>query len=309
MKLSRIILVIAVSVLLSGAGFYQYSEKGVTSALTDAFALLREHHQVIMHVHDKKVLKPEQNNHKVRWYSGNEKIASVSQRGTVSAHKIGRTMVYAVGAMHAYKCHVLVEKRRLRSIDCIGDSITYGTGVFPHQKTDSFPALLSHQFTYHVKVRNYGVPSRTLQKEGDEPYVRTGFLKKTEKDQPDVILFMLGTNDCRPNNWNKKRFMKEYEMTIKKLKKITGHPDIYLMIPPQLSMSYPSHATRIKAAYIEKLPGMIKRAGKVCQVHVINLHHILNKKTDYSDKVHPNKKGNQKIVTRIRASLSKEYKL
>lgn len=306
MKLKTILLTIVVSALLLGLGFVEYRQRGVSHLLRNLMA--SESSEVTLHVHDTRLLKVKAYTKNIRWYSGNKKIVTVNKYGRLSAKKAGVTTVYALASMHTYHWQVIVDKAYIHDIDCIGDSITYGTGVRPNQLTDSYPAILSARLFYNVYVRNYGAPFHTLQKEGDQPYIRTGYLSKVENDQPDVILFMLGTNDCKPYNWNKKRFIREYTIMIDRLKKLASHPDIYIMIPPQLSLGQKGH-TRIQSAHIEELPEIIRKIGKSCHVHVIDLHTILNKKTDYYDQVHPNKRGNQKIVDRILAELGDEYNL
>lgn len=306
MKLSRILLTVLVSALLLGLGVFEYSDRGVSRALKRVTTSRSS--DVAMRVHDTHLLKVKAYTKNIRWYSRNKKIVAVNKYGRLYAKKVGVTTVYAVTAIHTYHWQVIVDKAYIHEIDCIGDSITYGTGVRPYQLTDSYPAILNARLSYNVFVRNYGAPSHTLQKEGDQPYYKTGYLNKVETDQPDVILFMLGTNDCKGYNWNEKRFINEYTIMIDRLKKLASHPDIYIMIPPQLSLKRPGH-TKIASANIEKLPKIIRKIGRSCHVHVIDLHTILNKKADYTDQVHPNKRGNEKIVNRILSKLNNEYYL
>ena len=52
------------------------------------------------------------------------------------------------------------------TVACIGDSITFGSGVFKTRQKDAWPSLLEHRFGKNATVLNYGIRGATLQKEG-----------------------------------------------------------------------------------------------------------------------------------------------
>ena len=91
-------------------------------------------------------------------------------------------------------------KKDKKRIACIGDSITFGAGVPNTRKRNAWVYVLHRKLGEDYQVINFGFSGATLQREGDLPYRRLGFLQKVKKAKPDVILLMLGTNDSKPYN-------------------------------------------------------------------------------------------------------------
>ena len=65
----------------------------------------------------------------------------------------------------------------------------------------------------------------------DEKAYRDAIISK-----PDIVVFMLGTNDSKTHNWDEKNFRKDYLSLVNKFKGLTGKSGhkctLYLMIPP-----------------------------------------------------------------------------
>jgi len=57
-------------------------------------------------------------------------------------------------------------------IACVGNSITYGSGVANREK-NAYPEQLQSMLGNTYEVRNFGVGGRTLLKKGDKPYWET----------------------------------------------------------------------------------------------------------------------------------------
>ena len=92
-------------------------------------------------------------------------------------------------------------------VACVGDSITYGHGASDRGKT-SYPAQLQAMLGDGWDVRNFGHNARTALDEGKEwngqggmGYRKSPEFAKAKDCKPDVVLFMLGTNDSKPVNW------------------------------------------------------------------------------------------------------------
>ena len=93
-------------------------------------------------------------------------------------------------------------------IACVGDSITYGHGA-SDRGTKSYPAQLQSLLGDGWKVLNFGHNARTALDEGKEwngqggmGYRKSPEFAKAKAAKPDVVLFMLGTNDSKPVNWD-----------------------------------------------------------------------------------------------------------
>ena len=124
------------------------------------------------------------------------------------------------------------DKKR-RRIACIGDSITFGAGVIRTRKTDAWTSLWGKRLGKGFQVLNYGVSGATLQREGDSPYRKVGYLKRLEKAQPELMLLMLGTNDAKPFNWDEGRYAREYEELVRELRDKPWPHRLVLMAPPK----------------------------------------------------------------------------
>ena len=95
-------------------------------------------------------------------------------------------------------------------VACVGDSITYGHGA-SDRGSKSYPAQLQTLLGEGWDVRNFGHNARTALDEGKEwngqggmGYRKSPEFAKAKDAKPDVVLFMLGTNDSKPVNWDGK---------------------------------------------------------------------------------------------------------
>jgi lysophospholipase L1-like esterase len=90
-----------------------------------------------------------------------------------------------------------------RLVACVGDSITYGSGI-ADRTHDSYPAQLERmlkEFDPAWEVENFGVSGATLLSKGDRPYIRESAYQNALASHPDIVIIKLGTNDSKPQNW------------------------------------------------------------------------------------------------------------
>lgn len=85
-------------------------------------------------------------------------------------------------------------------IACIGDSITYGSGIEDRDK-DGYPAVLQRMLGSGYDVRNYGISARVMTRNGDYPFMDEQAYADARAFLPDIVTIMLGTNDSKPHNW------------------------------------------------------------------------------------------------------------
>ena len=187
-----------------------------------------------------------------------------------------------------------------RRIACIGDSITFGAGVQKTRREHAWTYVWNRALGDAFQVLNYGVSGATLQKEGDFPYLKVGFLKRLVKAEPELILLMLGTNDAKPYNWNRKRFLREYEALVKKLINAPWSHRLVLVTPPRV---FPDEKTGIVGYDIEPGPiqdtvcPTVRSIGEKYSLQVIDLYALTKEHPEYfDDGVHPNIEGNKVIA-------------
>lgn len=71
-------------------------------------------------------------------------------------------------------------------VACVGNSITWGVGVFD-QKNNCYPAQLQHMLGGSNEVRNFGHTGATLLKKGSDSYWHTDAYKDALTFNPDIV--------------------------------------------------------------------------------------------------------------------------
>lgn len=199
------------------------------------------------------------------------------------------------------------DKKR-RRIACIGDSITFGAGVIRTRKTDAWTFLWGKRLGKGFQVLNYGVSGATLQREGDSPYRKVGYLKWLEKAQPELMLLMLGTNDTKPFNWDEGRYAREYEELVRELRDKPWPHRLVLMAPPK---AFPEEQSGVIPFDIQNEPihdsirPLVFSLGEKYDLQVIDLYALTKEHPEYfGDGVHPNALGNRVIAEHLQREIA-----
>ena len=182
-------------------------------------------------------------------------------------------------------------------VACVGDSITAGYGI-PAKKRDthSYPAVLGNLLGSKYKVVNLGASGRTLLREEDMAWVKTGRSKQLKNLKPDIFILMLGTNDSKKKHWiHKDSFERDLEQFIADFKQINKSGKIYLCLPPpafdksgSLSDGDSISGVRIRKEIIP----IIKEVAKKHHLETIDIFSAMRSHPElFSDGVHPNEKG------------------
>lgn len=117
-------------------------------------------------------------------------------------------------------------------VSCVGDSLTYGSGVIKTREMDSYPAQLQKKLgTSHI-VSNFGVRNATASADGDVPYIESNAYKKSLESRPDIVILMLGTNDSKTYNWDAKSYEEGIRNLVQTYRNLNTKPTVYLMISP-----------------------------------------------------------------------------
>lgn len=181
-------------------------------------------------------------------------------------------------------------------IACIGDSITEGAGI-KYQSRYSYPAQLDSLLGNRYQVLNSGKGGTTLQKEGDSPYWNTKEFANTFMFEPDILIIKLGTNDTKPQNWNRERFEMDYQSLLDTLLTIETAPKIYMCVPvPVFGNQWGINDSTLVQGVI---PSIIKIATSN-QIPLIDLNTpLLYDEEFFPDEIHPNEAGAKKVATII----------
>lgn len=178
-------------------------------------------------------------------------------------------------------------------VACVGDSITYGYSI-KHWSKNNYPTVLQQLCGKGYCVNNYGHSGRTVQKEGDFPYVNEKLYHKSLSFHPDVVVLMLGTNDTKAANWcSKERFLEDYKELVLSYQNLPSAPCVYLMSPPPaFSVNGSKVNFGINPCVIKELRQYIQKFADNNHLHYIDIYSVFDDNPElFSDGVHLNAKG------------------
>lgn len=207
-------------------------------------------------------------------------------------------------AAYIYKSIMWPKVMRIGSgpihVSCVGDSITFGLGVFMHRKQWSYQAFLAEILGDEYTFFNYGLSNRTLLSVGNDYYFKEEIGKLAWNTKADILIFMLGTNDSKQSLWDEAQFEKEYRDTIAHYKQMQCFRKIYIMIPPKVFYNRPSKEGYNTLIIEKEVAPIIRRVAAACEVGLIDLYALTSNHGEwFPDRLHPNKEGNRAIAEEI----------
>jgi lysophospholipase L1-like esterase len=172
-------------------------------------------------------------------------------------------------------------------VACVGDSITAGGGAQPGF---SYPEQLGRLLGKDWEVLNCGNSGSTLLSEGNKPYIRQKEYADALASRPDLVIIMLGTNDTKPVNWEKKRgFKKDYQSLIQSFRALESKPRIYICRPVPV---FANGNFGINEHNLEKVLDLVDEIAREENTGLIDMHKALEKQDAlFPDHVHPNNDG------------------
>jgi len=175
-------------------------------------------------------------------------------------------------------------------IACIGDSITYGSGL-PDPATQSYPAVLGAMLGDGFEVRNYGVSGTTMLQNGDHPYWTASAFTQSSDWGPDLVIIMLGTNDSKPWNWQySDEYLRNYREMIQHYASLPSAPAVFICTPCPV---YGENSYSISPTVVEdEIVPRVWVLGDLAEVPVIDVFTAMSGiAEDFPDLVHPNVDG------------------
>lgn len=192
-------------------------------------------------------------------------------------------------------------------IACVGNSITYGSGIQNREK-NSYPAQLQAYLGDDYLVANFGCSGATANSKGDRPYILTTQHKESIDFLPDIVLIKLGTNDSKPQNWRYKDNLKrDYQALIDEYKQLSSHPRIILLTPVRC---YLNPEANIKANIIAgEIREMVEQLAWENKLEIINLYNLFDQEWQqqlFPDRLHPSGIGAGVMAKKIGSYLTRE---
>lgn len=106
-------------------------------------------------------------------------------------------------------------------VACVGNSITYGSGVV-NREVNAYPVKLQGMLGDKYEVGNFGKPGATLLNKGHRPYTQQQEYKDALAFAGDIVVIHLGINDTDPRNWPNYRdeFIGDYRALMQSLREV-----------------------------------------------------------------------------------------
>lgn len=184
-------------------------------------------------------------------------------------------------------------------IACVGNSITYGSGVANRAK-NAYPAQLQNLLGDGNQIKNFGVSGNTLLKKGDYPYWESEKYKEALAFKPDIVYIKLGTNDSKQQNrvHLDSDFETDYKALIQSFKDKNKDVRVVLLLPVP---SFYDDSTAIWNPVIKNQ--IIPKTQKVAfdtNSEVIDLYQLfIDQPNLLPDKIHPSSLGATAIAKRL----------
>ncbi len=197
-------------------------------------------------------------------------------------------------------------------VACVGDSITYGHGIKNWPK-NNYPVLLQKLLGNQYHVNSYGVSGRAVQDNSDQPYRALPHYQESVAYEADIIVFMMGSNDTKPENWFGEEAFKNALMDL--LDDYTQgekKPTIYICTTPACFFTKNSEGELtshdLRPAYAETIAEITRQTAEELGYPVIDIHALTKQNPQWfaKDGVHPNNDGAAAIAQEVFKALTKE---
>lgn len=203
-------------------------------------------------------------------------------------------------------------KRGQKKVACVGDSITYGYGV-SHWAKNNYPTVLNGLLGENYHVGNFGVSGSCVQTTGSEPYAATDVYQQSIAYEADILVFMIGSNDSKPENWQgieafRAHYLKLLDSYLQGKKK----PKVYLGTPAK---AYYMNGILsgvanfdIQPETVDEIVECVREIAKERGYSVIEIHELTKEHPEWFkiDGIHPNADGAAGIAKAVNRVLAQK---
>ena len=192
-------------------------------------------------------------------------------------------------------------------VACIGDSITYGSGI-KTRDIDSYPVRLQKLLGDKYEVKNFGNPGRGILKKSKRGRCKRAFIFMNEHDQaikfePHIVVCNLGINDLMDwGTYGKAEFVPNYRELVQAYKNLDTYPRV--IIWHKLAPLFKGQKF-FGDPRVDSINDAIGKVAKAEAIETIDMSKPFKGKGDlFPDHIHPNAEG-AKIIARFTAELIK----
>lgn len=216
--------------------------------------------------------------------------------------------VFAINASQASAASRKKQKAQPIRVACVGNSITYGTGI-EDRAHDSYPSQLQRMLGERYVVGNFGKPGATLLYHGHRPYVVQKEFKEALAFKGDIAVIHLGINDTDPRNWPNYRdeFVKDYLSIMDSLRAANPKVRFILARMTPIADRHPRFISGTKQWHGE-IQSAIETVARLSGAELIDFHEPLYPYLNLlPDAIHPNPEGAGILAKTVYSGITGNY--
>lgn len=202
-----------------------------------------------------------------------------------------------ISALFLFGIGSYAQSRQFR-IACVGNSITYGSGLKDRLK-ESYPAQLQAILGKGYEVMNFGVSGATMLKKGNKPYWNTPEYAKVMDSSPDLVFIKLGTNDSKLiNRPLMSEYSSDYKEMVQQFLDLPTKPRVVLLLPIK---AFSEEKFGISGKYLkDSIIPMVQGVAYEKNLEILDLYSLFaDQEALLADKIHPNAEGDGIIAKRL----------
>lgn len=193
-------------------------------------------------------------------------------------------------------------------VACVGNSITYGTGIAEREKY-SYPIQLQQLLGDAYEVGNFGRPGATLLNKGHRPYQQQPEFRQALDFAGDIVVIHLGINDTDPRNWPHFRdeFIPDYRALIDSFRVANPKCRILIARLTPIADRHPRFESGTRDWH-DQIQREIEQVAQYANVQLIDFHeplypypHLL------PDAIHPNAQGAALLARAVYEGITGDF--
>ena len=190
--------------------------------------------------------------------------------------------------------------RKVVRVACVGNSITYGTGI-ANRERDAYPSQLQRLLGKDFVVGNFGKPGATLLRHGHRPYFQQTEFRDALQFKADIAVIHLGINDTDPRNWPNFRdeFASDYVALMDSFRKVNPKVRIILARLTPIRYDHPRFDSGTEL-WRREISQTIERIAQAQGLELIDFYQPLIAHPDWlSDGIHPDPRGAKALAETV----------
>lgn len=195
-------------------------------------------------------------------------------------------------------------------VACVGDSITFGTCAketminrYAYSKHNfSYPAILQKMYGTDVVVGNFGYPGAVIHNTWQTKYYKSCSYNMFTTFEPDIIVIALGTNNAASIASGRSEFIGSYKSMLNQMHKM--YPNAKIILTTALyRWDSAERTTQVQTLVIPTQKEIANSFDYVTLFDTYTKFKRYGNAQYYSDAVHPNNLGYEKLAEIIKTAV------